>query len=261
MKIDYHFLKNKKNQLVAIERCCLNRNKVSFLADRHWIVPLLIPKEKIKVLEIGGGSLFSYQYALDEEHKNLLDYYVYDSFDESTSKRLDKIKFIRYKPENKNIPLSNAKFDLIIAMDVIEHVIDTDEFLNEIKRLLKDDGKAIITTPNYSNLKFTLKYIMGHMAHDPLGSEIEKYTFREHVKYFTNRNFYPYIESRGLNCEAKIFHSLRVTDAILNNNIFIRLLINLYNLLPKFHNRFSHTIIGVFNKNNIFSDNIMKINI
>jgi len=250
MEIDYHFLKNKKNQLGAIEKCRLNRNKISFLADRHWIVPLLIPKDKIKVLEIGGGSLFSYQYVLDEEHKNLLDYYVYDSLDESTSKRLDKIKFIRYKPENKKIPLSDAKFDLIITMDVIEHVIDTDEFLNEIKRLLKDDGKAIITTPNYSNLKFTLKLLQGKMAHDPLGSEIEKYTFDEHVKYFTSKNFYPYMESLGLYCEAKIAHSLYVNHKLNGLNVIYKPLLKIYNFLPTISDRYSHNIIGVFRKKN-----------
>lgn len=38
-------------------------------------------------------------------------------------------------------------FDVIISLEVIEHLADPLEFMKSIKELLKDDGSALITTP------------------------------------------------------------------------------------------------------------------
>ena len=39
-------------------------------------------------------------------------------------------------------------FDLVTSFQVIEHVPEVEAFLNEIIRVLKSDGRALITTPN-----------------------------------------------------------------------------------------------------------------
>jgi len=46
----------------------------------------------------------------------------------------------------EEIPL-NDEFDKIIAIDIIEHVVHPTKMVSEIKRLLKDDGKLLITFP------------------------------------------------------------------------------------------------------------------
>jgi len=43
---------------------------------------------------------------------------------------------------------TDIKFDLIIATELIEHLIDPNEFLNNCIKILKKDSKIIITTPN-----------------------------------------------------------------------------------------------------------------
>ncbi len=40
------------------------------------------------------------------------------------------------------------KFDILLMLDVIEHVNNPVEFLNDYQEFLKEDGKIIITTPN-----------------------------------------------------------------------------------------------------------------
>jgi methionine biosynthesis protein MetW len=42
-------------------------------------------------------------------------------------------------------------FDVIIAAEIIEHVFDTDAFLQECHRLLKKQGILILTTPNIAS--------------------------------------------------------------------------------------------------------------
>lgn len=40
------------------------------------------------------------------------------------------------------------KFDLILALEVIEHIVDTDLFLENLSKHLKENGTLIISTPN-----------------------------------------------------------------------------------------------------------------
>jgi len=42
----------------------------------------------------------------------------------------------------------NNKFDLIVAVEVIEHVTDPNNFIKECAGLLKSSGRIILTTPN-----------------------------------------------------------------------------------------------------------------
>ncbi|AEI38351.1 MAG: bifunctional 2-polyprenyl-6-hydroxyphenol methylase/3-demethylubiquinol 3-O-methyltransferase UbiG [Zymomonas mobilis subsp. pomaceae] len=44
--------------------------------------------------------------------------------------------------------LGRERFDLITAMEVLEHVADPQEFINEIADKLKEDGLLILSTPN-----------------------------------------------------------------------------------------------------------------
>jgi ubiquinone/menaquinone biosynthesis C-methylase UbiE len=49
-------------------------------------------------------------------------------------------------PPFKDVP--DNKFDVVVTLQVIEHIEDDQYFLREIKRVLKPGGKAIIATPN-----------------------------------------------------------------------------------------------------------------
>ena len=53
-----------------------------------------------------------------------------------------------------------SEFDLITAVEVIEHLENPSAFLRSIRRLLKSDGVAIFTTPNVENVAARLKFLM-----------------------------------------------------------------------------------------------------
>jgi 2-polyprenyl-3-methyl-5-hydroxy-6-metoxy-1,4-benzoquinol methylase len=48
-----------------------------------------------------------------------------------------------------NVPFPNESFDLITALDVVEHIDDDIGSLKAIRHLLKPSGKAVITVPAY----------------------------------------------------------------------------------------------------------------
>lgn len=48
-----------------------------------------------------------------------------------------------------NLPFQNSTFDLITALDLLEHV-DDNQVLNEFRRILKPDGYLMITVPAFN---------------------------------------------------------------------------------------------------------------
>lgn len=51
-----------------------------------------------------------------------------------------------------DIPFAEKSFDIIVAMEVLEHITDLDLALRDIRRVLRDDGIFIISTPDNSLL-------------------------------------------------------------------------------------------------------------
>ena len=55
----------------------------------------------------------------------------------------------------------DGTYDLIFAGDIIEHLINTDEFLININRLLKPNGLVVVSTPNVASLGRRLLLLFG----------------------------------------------------------------------------------------------------
>ena len=56
--------------------------------------------------------------------------------------------------------LGEAAFSLVTAIEVIEHVESPIGFLRNIRRLLRPDGVAVLTTPNVDNAPARVKFLL-----------------------------------------------------------------------------------------------------
>jgi SAM-dependent methyltransferase len=92
-----------------------------------------------KILDFGCGSK-PYQHLFS----NATEYIGVDYEIEGRTENLDKIDFFY---DGKKIPFEDNSFDGILCTEVLEHVFNIDELLTELHRVLKPNGKAIITTP------------------------------------------------------------------------------------------------------------------
>ena len=61
--------------------------------------------------------------------------------------REEKQKTVDVFYDGKNIPFSENHFDSILCTEVLEHVFNIDELLQEFHRVLKKDGVILVTTP------------------------------------------------------------------------------------------------------------------
>lgn len=61
----------------------------------------------------------------------------------------------------EGIPMQDQSADWLICQEGIEHFSDQYLVLKEFSRVLKNNGTLVITTPNYSNLRSKLSYLLG----------------------------------------------------------------------------------------------------
>lgn len=57
-------------------------------------------------------------------------------------------------------PCESATFDFAVCQEGIEHVGNQDHVLREFARVIKMGGRLLLTTPNYSNLKSKMSYLL-----------------------------------------------------------------------------------------------------
>ena len=59
-----------------------------------------------------------------------------------------------------DLPFRSQSFDLVLMLEVIEHLPDIPHSLREIARVLKPGGTAIVTTPNRLNVISRIHYLL-----------------------------------------------------------------------------------------------------
>lgn len=75
---------------------------------------------------------------------------------------------------NSSFPFKSDFFDVIISRQVIEHLVNVDNFAKEIYRVLKPGGYAVVSTPNLSSWPNVLSLILGYQPFSSqLSSEFE----------------------------------------------------------------------------------------
>ncbi len=125
---------------------------------------------------------------------------VSDSFEDKY--RQAGIPFMRGNVE-KPLPYENAFFDVVFAGEVIEHLVDTDIFLDEIKRILKKDGRVIITTPNAASFPRRVLLLLGMNPFFEASPKFRGDEVAGHLRYFTYDLFRDFLYFHGLEIEER----------------------------------------------------------
>lgn len=72
------------------------------------------------------------------------------------------VPFVQVDLNQRNFAasLGERAFGLVTAVEVLEHVESPINFLHNVRRLLKDDGMAILTTPNVDSAPARVKFLL-----------------------------------------------------------------------------------------------------
>ncbi|MDB4827868.1 bifunctional 2-polyprenyl-6-hydroxyphenol methylase/3-demethylubiquinol 3-O-methyltransferase UbiG [Candidatus Pelagibacter sp.] len=149
------------------------------------------PLDKINILDIGcGGGLLSEPMrrlganvtGIDASSKNINIAKLH------AKKNKLKINYLCSSPEKLKI---QKKFDVILNMEIVEHVEDINFFINSCSKLLKKNGLMFVATLN-KTLKSYLFAIIGAeyvLRWLPIGThDWEKFVKPEDLKKILNKN-------------------------------------------------------------------------
>ena len=113
-----------------------------------------IVKKNSNVLDVGfGDGKFTCEVKKKFKLKKIWGIDV-----EKGSKEIDSVQLdLNYPPYDYNDKI----FDVIISIQNIEHLYFTDDYLNELRRIMKDEGHLILTTTNLAGIHYRLMLLLG----------------------------------------------------------------------------------------------------
>jgi len=105
-----------------------------------------VSKSVGSILDVGCGRAWVAKHYLSKS----INVYSLDISVTNPAKAMEIYPSVNHKgivADSFHLPITDESFDCIIASEIIEHVIDPAAFVKELFRVLKKDGKLIITTP------------------------------------------------------------------------------------------------------------------
>jgi 2-polyprenyl-3-methyl-5-hydroxy-6-metoxy-1,4-benzoquinol methylase len=100
--------------------------------------------------------------------------------------------------EVTDIPLNEASIDVILCLDVLEHLIDPWVAVSKLKQYLKPDGIIIASLPNVRNLKVIIPLIFKDDWKYVDAGQLD----RTHLRFFTNKTAVELFHCAGLKVVA-----------------------------------------------------------
>lgn len=152
------------------------------------------------IIDIGchDGTLLS---LIKNKDNNLYGIEANDYGVREAMKKGIKVKNFFFDDKTR-IPFKNDFFDIVIAGEIIEHIYDTDFFLDEIYRLLKKRGWLILSTPNLASLGRRLMLLMGKNPLIELSPN--ESTSAGHIRYFVKKTLFDLLNKHNFKvAEAK----------------------------------------------------------
>lgn len=167
-----------------------------FSSARHEIVDLL-PKFSQRVLEIGCGSGQTLEMLKNKQFcAETVGIELFATAADEARSRVDAVYCMDV--EIGPLPEQIGKFDLILLLDVLEHLVDPWTFLRHLKdKYLAVDGKIIISLPNARHFSLVLPLLRGRFDYVERGL-LDK----SHLRFFTKDSAAKLLKGAGLNIEA-----------------------------------------------------------
>jgi len=109
-------------------------------------------------------------------------------------------------------PAEAGEFGTVVAAEIIEHIDDTDRFLEELKRILTPGGLLVVTTPNLAYWLNRLRLLAGRVPWSYPGvSRKHRASITvdlNHLRVSTAREWLSLFREHGLRLEARSSYRL-----------------------------------------------------
>jgi len=168
---------------------------IEFLWDRiraeelnRYTVEMLSSTDEKIILELGcgiGGSA-----SLISECKEFIGTDLSESaIAQANLAYKDRQNFRFMAMDATNLTFEDNKFDIVIAREVIEHLLNPGDCIKEVFRVLKPNGQFIVTSPNRDSLHLRVNRMLGHSDFKCSFDHIQEFTFQEAAEMLKEEGF------------------------------------------------------------------------
>lgn len=144
-----------------------------------------------KILDVGAGAGVI-SLALREMGNDVSAIDIWEERSHSYDSRTEVERLVSHGVCVKNcdigkapFPFKDDSFDIVLLLDVFEHLSRPKKVLREIGRVLTLKGVLVLTTPNVASLKNRLMALFGRSIHDDLAYWYNSEPFYGHVREYT----------------------------------------------------------------------------
>lgn len=125
----------------------------NFNSNKLFLEKTRLLRRTHTILEIGSGHGAMIKY-LQNKGFNIIGLEINDRYIKSAKKNFG-INLIKFN--GKTYPFEKNKFDIAMSFDVLEHIPNTEFHLQEVKKILKNEGYYLLGTPNkITNILFEI---------------------------------------------------------------------------------------------------------
>lgn len=172
-----------------------------FSNARREILPLL-PRGAARALEVGCGA--GHTLSLLKE-QNYCDWTcgieLFSAAAEQAATRLDKV--VLGNIETMDLPVEAGSIDILLCLDVLEHLVNPWETLRRLVTLLSPGGVLVASIPNVRYFRVLLSLIV----HGRWDYSDDGVLDRTHLRFFTRKTAIELIESAGLSVDQVAAHN------------------------------------------------------
>ncbi|TFF89813.1 MAG: SAM-dependent methyltransferase, partial [Promethearchaeota archaeon] len=136
-----------------------------------------------------------------------------------------------------HLPFRNQSFDLISALDVLEHIKNDEKAISEMSRILKLGGIVVLTVPHRMKYYSKQDQIIGHYRRyelDQIYSLFKKYNLYEKRTFGVYGQFMRIADIQSFNPEKTEKNLLKHRTRYLKNPIFQKI----WNMVVKISSKF-----------------------
>lgn len=93
--------------------------------------------------------------------------------------------------------LASSSVDVVICLDVLEHLVEPATALGEMRRVLRSHGLAILNVPNHFDMSGRLKILLGKSLDTHRYFPDHDEWNNPHIRYFTHSGFVRFVTGSG----------------------------------------------------------------
>ena len=162
---------------------------------RRWLDPLMVRGRK--ALDVGCGDGARYGARV---HQSGVEVHGVDISEVAVEAARARGVNARVASLADPLPYPDATFDVVICLEVLEHLVDPAVVAREIARVLRPGGSALLSVPNSAFWTTRVELLFtGHF--NPRGSPVTQRAFPwrdPHLRFFNGRSLVAMLAESGL---------------------------------------------------------------